>query len=85
MHFVKLTSNIIISQYSMKKLMIALGLGACIFGMTSCRKVCDCSLFQSNEKIHKYTLEREDRAQKCSDLTNTFEDENGKMSGIHCE
>ena len=65
--------------------MIVLGFGSVLFGMTSCRKVCNCTLFQANEKINKYMVEREDRSQKCADLTNSYMDEEGKLNGMHCE
>ena len=52
----------------MKKLFILIGLAAVTFGMTSCRKVCDCTTYQSGKSINSYLREKDSRDQACKDL-----------------
>lgn len=52
----------------MKKLFLLLGLAAITFGMTSCRKVCDCTTYQDGKSINSYLREKDDRAQDCKEL-----------------
>ena len=52
----------------MKKLFILIGLAAVTFGMTSCRKVCECTTYQSGKSINNYLREKDSRDQACKDL-----------------
>ncbi len=69
----------------MKKILILSGFLFLIFGTFSCRKVCDCVVLQKNETISKYTRERDERGQKCSELNTVETAEDGSLSGIRCE
>lgn len=52
----------------MKKLFLFLGLAAITFGMSSCRKVCECTTYQKGKSINNYLREKDDRAQDCKEL-----------------
>lgn len=69
----------------MKKLFVLIGLAAITFGMSSCRKVCDCTTYQSGKSINNYLREKDSRDQSCKDLEDVYSTDSAKTIYMRCK